>query len=150
MELCLLDQFAEMLRALDYWGHAMDRQYGHLRIWCHKHAGVFHCQSCLVCPIACWSIVCVQIGVIEDTENRERLSKLLRFYSSKSEDNLTSLEEYVKRMKEGQKQIYYMAADNVQVGCGVCDAAGLVMAFCVTLDWLISPWDQIYQPWCLA
>lgn len=51
----------------------------------------------------------VQVGVIEDQENRERLSKLLRFYSSKCEgDNLVGLEEYVGRMKEGQKGIYYM------------------------------------------
>lgn len=57
----------------------------------------------------------MQVGVIEDTENRERLAKLLRFYSSKSEDSLTSFEEYKGRMKEGQKAIYYMAADNVQV-----------------------------------
>lgn len=39
----------------------------------------------------------VQVGLIEDTENRERLSKLLRFYSSKAEEQLTSLEEYVGR-----------------------------------------------------
>eukprot|EP00197_Chlamydomonas_leiostraca_P015628 CAMPEP_0202868906 /NCGR_PEP_ID=MMETSP1391-20130828/11327_1 /ASSEMBLY_ACC=CAM_ASM_000867 /TAXON_ID=1034604 /ORGANISM="Chlamydomonas leiostraca, Strain SAG 11-49" /LENGTH=770 /DNA_ID=CAMNT_0049549131 /DNA_START=140 /DNA_END=2452 /DNA_ORIENTATION=+ len=56
----------------------------------------------------------LKIGVIEDTENRERLSKLLRFYSSKAEDTMTSLDEYVGRMREGQKQIFYMAADNVQ------------------------------------
>ncbi len=53
--------------------------------------------------------------MIEDQDNRNRLAKLLRFYSSKSEDNMTSLDEYVSRMKEGQKQIFYMAADNVQV-----------------------------------
>lgn len=48
--------------------------------------------------------------MIEDQENRERLSKLLRFYSSKSAgaDSLVGLEEYVGRMKEGQKGIYYM------------------------------------------
>eukprot|EP00199_Chlamydomonas_sp_CCMP681_P001189 CAMPEP_0119106662 /NCGR_PEP_ID=MMETSP1180-20130426/5810_1 /TAXON_ID=3052 ORGANISM="Chlamydomonas cf sp, Strain CCMP681" /NCGR_SAMPLE_ID=MMETSP1180 /ASSEMBLY_ACC=CAM_ASM_000741 /LENGTH=782 /DNA_ID=CAMNT_0007092035 /DNA_START=102 /DNA_END=2450 /DNA_ORIENTATION=- len=56
----------------------------------------------------------LKIGVIEDTENRERLSKLLRFYSSKSEEGLTSLTDYTSRMKEGQKSIYYMAADNIQ------------------------------------
>jgi HSP90 family molecular chaperone len=59
----------------------------------------------------------VQIGVIEDTENRDRLAKLLRFYSSKSEDGLTSLTDYTSRMKEGQKSVYYMAADSVQVRC---------------------------------
>ena len=61
----------------------------------------------------------LQIGVIEDTENRERLAKLLRFFSSRSEDDLTSLDAYVSRMKSGQKDIFYMAADNVEVGVRV-------------------------------
>lgn len=65
-----------------------------------------------------FSTCLLQIGVIEDTENRERLSKLLRFYSSKSEEQLTSLGQYVSRMKEGQKSLYYMAADSVQVRGG--------------------------------
>nr|QBB20010.1 heat shock protein hsp90-C2 [Ettlia sp. YC001] len=57
----------------------------------------------------------IKVGIIEDTENRDRLAKLLRFYSSKSEDNMVGLEEYTSRMKEGQKGIYYMAADSVEV-----------------------------------
>lgn len=56
--------------------------------------------------------------MIEDTENREKLSKLLRFFSSQSEDDLTSLDAYVGRMKPGQKDIFYMAADNVEVRGG--------------------------------
>jgi HSP90 family molecular chaperone len=51
-----------------------------------------------------------QVGVIEDTENRERLAKLLRFHSSKSETDMVGLQEYVGRMKEGQKGIYYMVS----------------------------------------
>jgi hypothetical protein len=66
----------------------------------------------------------LQVGVIEDQENRERLSKLLRFYSSKCEgDNLVGLEEYVGRMKEGQKGIYYMVSP--QEGTALA-AVGLV------------------------
>lgn len=57
----------------------------------------------------------LKLGIIEDTENRERLSKLLRFYSSKSTEELTSLDQYVTRMKPNQKAIYYMAADSVQM-----------------------------------
>lgn len=45
----------------------------------------------------------------EDATNRNRLTKLMRFHTSKSEDKLTSFDEYVSRMKEGQKDIYYLA-----------------------------------------
>eukprot|EP01097_Dermamoeba_algensis_P003497 TRINITY_DN2422_c0_g1_i2.p1 TRINITY_DN2422_c0_g1~~TRINITY_DN2422_c0_g1_i2.p1 ORF type:complete len:691 (+),score=232.00 TRINITY_DN2422_c0_g1_i2:269-2074(+) len=51
-------------------------------------------------------------GVIEDRLNRTRLSKLLRFQSSKSKDTLASFEDYVSRMKEGQKEIYWLAGDS--------------------------------------
>lgn len=40
---------------------------------------------------------CLQVGVIEDQDNREKLGKLLRFYSSGSEDKLTSLDQYISR-----------------------------------------------------
>merc|ERR1712179_749813 len=49
----------------------------------------------------------VKLGVIEDTANRTRLAKLLRFISSSG--NLTSLAEYVERMKDKQESIYYIA-----------------------------------------
>ena len=56
----------------------------------------------------------VKIGAIEDQEMRPRLAKLLRFRSSKVE-GLVSFDDYVARMKEGQKGVYYMAADSVGV-----------------------------------
>jgi len=49
----------------------------------------------------------IKLGVIEDTANRTRLAKLLRFISSSG--SLTSLAEYVERMKDKQESIYYMA-----------------------------------------
>eukprot|EP00894_Picocystis_sp_ML_P004226 jgi/Pico_ML_1/54743/g612.t1 len=51
----------------------------------------------------------LKMGVMEDTANRVRLAKLLRFYTSKSPDKLTGFEDYVERMKEGQKNIYFVA-----------------------------------------
>merc|ERR1712054_35654 len=53
----------------------------------------------------------IKMGIIEDTSNRTRLAKLLRFYTSQSEDKLTSLEEYISRMKDGQKSIFYIAGE---------------------------------------
>jgi len=54
----------------------------------------------------------IKLGIIEDASNRTRLAKLMRFYTSKSPDKLVSLEEYVERMKEGQKSIYYLAGES--------------------------------------
>ncbi|XP_051543911.1 endoplasmin-like [Myxocyprinus asiaticus] len=51
----------------------------------------------------------VKLGVIEDHSNRTRLAKLLRFQTSHSETSLSSLEQYVERMKEKQDKIYFMA-----------------------------------------
>nr|XP_032827556.1 endoplasmin isoform X2 [Petromyzon marinus] len=54
----------------------------------------------------------IKLGVIEDHSNRTRLAKLLRFQSSYGTDKLTSLEEYVERMKEKQDKIYFIAGAN--------------------------------------
>jgi heat shock protein beta len=51
----------------------------------------------------------VKLGVIEDSSNRARLAKLLRFYSTKNPNDLVSLEDYVKNMKPKQEYIYYLA-----------------------------------------
>ena len=50
-------------------------------------------------------------GAYQDFENRDTLLELLKFKSSKTDD-FTSLEEYVDRMKEDQKSIYYITGEN--------------------------------------
>lgn len=57
----------------------------------------------------------IKLGVIEDTGNRVRLAKLLRFQSSSANaGKLVSLNEYVKNMKEKQQHIYYIAATSYE------------------------------------
>jgi len=54
----------------------------------------------------------IKLGVIEDSSNRSKLTKLLRYKTSKTgEDGWRSLEEYVADMKEWQTNIYYIAGE---------------------------------------
>ena len=53
----------------------------------------------------------LKVGVIEDDVNRKDIAPLLRFFSSTSGDEVTSLDEYVSRMPEKQKAIYYLTGD---------------------------------------
>lgn len=61
------------------------------------------------CNLSGYFFFSIKLGVMEDHSNRTRLAKLLRFFSSNSEKELTSLTEYVERMKEKQDAIYFMA-----------------------------------------
>merc|ERR1711997_1318598 len=55
----------------------------------------------------------LKMGCYEDDSNRSKLSKLLRFRTTKSEDKEVSLDKYLDRMQESQESIYFMSGDSI-------------------------------------
>merc|ERR1711959_556868 len=54
----------------------------------------------------------LKLGIHEDTTNRKKLADLPRFHTSKSGEDMISFKDYIQRMKEGQKEIFYITGES--------------------------------------
>lgn len=84
----------------------------------------------------------IKLGIIEDAKSRDRLKELLRFSSSRGEEGaLVSLKDYVGRMKEDQKGIYFVTGETLAGAKGMPCIEGLVKRG-VEVLFLTDPIDE--------
>ncbi|XP_027154418.1 heat shock protein 90-5, chloroplastic [Coffea eugenioides] len=84
----------------------------------------------------------LKLGCIEDSGNHKRITPLLRFFSSKSEEEPISLDDYVENMEENQKAIYYLATDSLKSAKTAPFVEKLVQKDIEVL-YLIEPIDEV-------
>merc|ERR1711874_410915 len=84
----------------------------------------------------------LKMGCYEDDSNRSKISKLLRFTTTKSEDKDINLDKYLDRMQESQESIYYMSGESLET---MKKAPSLQMFLKKDLEVLMLP-DHLDEP----
>ncbi|XP_047961013.1 heat shock protein 90-5, chloroplastic-like [Salvia hispanica] len=84
----------------------------------------------------------LKLGCIEDTGNHKRITPLLRFLSSKSDEDLISLDDYIENMGENQKAIYYLATDSLKSAKSAPFVEKLIQKGIEVL-YLVEPIDEV-------
>lgn len=83
-----------------------------------------------------------KVGLVEDLDYKDELKRFVRFFSSKSDENMTSLAEYVGRMKEGQDKIYFVTGEG-RKAAEISPAMEKMKQLDYEVLYMIDPLDEI-------
>merc|ERR1712187_416462 len=83
-----------------------------------------------------------KVGLVEDLDYKDELKRFVRFWSSTSGDNQTSLDEYIGRMKEGQDKIYFVTGEGKRAA-EISPAMEKMNALGYEVLYMVDPLDEI-------
>jgi len=86
--------------------------------------------------------ISLKVGAIEDNDNRKKIAQLLKFPSSYNEQNWTTLDAYIGRMKKGQDKMYFITGSSIEEASQSPFVEGLVARGYEVL-YMVEPIDEM-------